>query len=717
MKATYIETKDDSLQTLTVNGVDFKFNTLEEIIKAVRGLSLLSYSDFIALRDSLRNHKAEVLEILGRETIASLGRYAFKDKKEHMIKSTLSAIMETFVLGGSYTVDIMRGETTEQAREKVYNSTTEADFIKWKEKREQEKAEFKKAIENPETLNEFATFIRYRGEDKLTTEQRARYDEIRADRTREGKAKEQERKNEIAAVELNGVQMTLHESRHTKKNIPLWVVSLSSRVSSDTFNELNTKAKQLGGYYSSYAKDGAIPGFTFDREEGSKLFMELQEGGVNSTELKQSQEEYKALSRIDQLKAKADRVEAEAKEQLNVERKDNTEKRAREAAHAEQRAVGQMYFARTLRKIAEAMQNGEIKYLDRLQNMTELGDLQGIVSRAKWAFIHAKNMNENYFEMCPEVIDFVKFPLPELWKDHAIKIAYHAQYVKGRKLAAGRWMKRLNAMKEGEDVYTVEGRQALEDFEIVFCTPYKSGKSDYSTWEADKYINQLQTLNRLKRINIDTLAELRASLRELLRIKEGVSTDPEIKRAQELKALERQFIGKKIPGFFPTPEDLGARNLELLDIQEGDTVGEPQAGIGHLAQLIRDQHPNNQLTCIELYSPFIKVLEAKGFTAIHQDFLTYEGKFDKILMNPPFEDLADIDHVIHAYECLNYGGRLVATMAGNKERDHEKVKTFRAFVDMFGTIEEDEPGSFTSAFRPTGVSTVTVVLDKPKLKK
>ncbi len=81
-------------------------------------------------------------------------------------------------------------------------------------------------------------------------------------------------------------------------------------------------------------------------------------------------------------------------------------------------------------------------------------------------------------------------------------------------------------------------------------------------------------------------------------------------------------------------------------------------------------------------------------------------------MNPPFENGADIDHVLHAYSLLNPGGRLVAIMAGNKSKTDAKTVKFMELVNQSGSIENNPAGSFLSAFRPTGVSTVTVILDK-----
>lgn len=687
-----------------------KFATLKEMLTAIRSLSEADFQTFTDLRDYFRHNKEEIMPIINRETVATLSKYSFrKENKAYLVKNMYNTLVGNFNLEDMLQIDYSNGETEEQARDKAFARQGLEQFETWKAKEQAKKEAFKKAIENPETSEEFNTFCRYKGEKSLSTEQRERLDDLKAGRTREVKEKEQERKNEIAAVTLEGVEMILKESKHTKKNIPLWVVVLSSRVDRDTYTELNNKAKRLGGYYSSYSKDGAIPGFTFENEEGAQLFMDLKNGNVNKTELVKAEQEEKALSRIEQLRQKADKLEAEATEELNRDRKDNTHRRATMAAHAEQKATNQIYFAKTLRKISDAMELGEIKYLDRLANMTELGDLQAVLNHAKYDYIRAKGIRSENFEMCSEVIDFVKYPYPTIWKENGLKVAYHAKYVKGRVLAANRIGKSI--FKSKTDLYTV-GPYDLDDFTTVFCSPYKSLQYDFNKWEAERYINDLQTLNRFKRLNITTIEELRAALRELLRIKEGVSIDPEQKRAQELKELERQFIGKKIEGFFPTPESLAVEVVELANIQEGETVLEPSAGLGHIAEIIRTEHPNADLLCLEQYHPLAEVLKVKGFTVTHGDFLAFDGKFDKIVMNPPFEDLQDIDHVVHAFELLKPGGRLVAIMANNKEGDREKVKTFRAFVDMFGEIRTNDPDAFRSSFRPTGVSTITVILNK-----
>ena len=66
-----------------------------------------------------------------------------------------------------------------------------------------------------------------------------------------------------------------HTTHHAKKNIPLHVVTLDRRVDRDTFTQLKEKAKEHNGWYSSYNKRGAIPGFQFQTATDAANFAQL----------------------------------------------------------------------------------------------------------------------------------------------------------------------------------------------------------------------------------------------------------------------------------------------------------------------------------------------------------------------------------------------------------------------------------------------------------
>lgn len=169
-------------------------------------------------------------------------------------------------------------------------------------------------------------------------------------------------------------------------------------------------------------------------------------------------------------------------------------------------------------------------------------------------------------------------------------------------------------------------------------------------------------------------------------------------------------------GFFETPEAVGARAMEALNLRPGMTVLEPSAGKGALANLARAA--GGEVTCVEIQPQNALHLKRLAFPKVaERDFLHLDpavlGLFDRVLMNPPFDRGRDVDHVSHALRFLKPGGRLVSIMAAGVEyRSDRKTSDFRATVERFGGSIRDLPfGSF--AEMGTNVNTVIVTLTKP----
>lgn len=124
------------------------------------------------------------------------------------------------------------------------------------------------------------------------------------------------------------------------------------------------------------------------------------------------------------------------------------------------------------------------------------------------------------------------------------------------------------------------------------------------------------------------------------------------------------------PSLFPTPAALARRVIELADIRPGMTVLEPSAGTGALLRAIP---AGAHVVAVELVANLARALEAMGADVRCGDFLTMNGElgtFDRIVMNPPFDHGADIQHIEHARAKLKPGGRLVAICAGGpKQRE------------------------------------------------
>ena len=165
---------------------------------------------------------------------------------------------------------------------------------------------------------------------------------------------------------------------------------------------------------------------------------------------------------------------------------------------------------------------------------------------------------------------------------------------------------------------------------------------------------------------------------------------------------------KKDFQFFPTPIELARKMIKLAEITLDDICLEPSAGVGNIAQFM----PNCDV--IELHDENRKTLTEKGFSLVHDDFLTFvpEKKYTAIVMNPPFSKGQDIEHVTKAIEIAE---RVVVAVASASVmfRNDNKTVAFRELVASHGgTIEELPVDSFKES--GTSVGTCLVIVNKQK---
>ncbi|MGL4638554.1 MAG: LPD38 domain-containing protein [Shewanella sp.] len=156
--------------------------------------------------------------------------------------------------------------------------------------------------------------------------------------------------------------------------------------------------------------------------------------------------------------------------------------------------------------------------------------------------------------------------------------------------------------------------------------------------------------------------------------------------------------------------------LAWADIKSGMKVLEPSAGNGELATAA--QRLGADVDTVELAADLREILKEKGFNVLGDDFLEFKSApdYDRILMNPPFSNDQDIDHIAHAFNMLKTGGRLVAiTSAMAGDRANSKNRRFREWLDNLGAEEQYLPDdAFMQSMNPTGVKTKTIIIDKPE---
>lgn len=190
--------------------------------------------------------------------------------------------------------------------------------------------------------------------------------------------------------------------------------------------------------------------------------------------------------------------------------------------------------------------------------------------------------------------------------------------------------------------------------------------------------------------------------------------NPRRARAEQLREALREGVQVvSAPQLFATPAPTAGRMADEADIQPGDHVGEFSAGTGRILNAISEviDFSEIQVTAIEINGNLARALTDRFPSARVQcaDFMACGeelGKFDKIIINPPFANGQDIAHITRAFGMLKPGGRLVAICA-NGPRQNEKLRPLVEERD--GLWEELPPDTFAES--GTGVRTVLLRID------
>lgn len=255
-----------------------------------------------------------------------------------------------------------------------------------------------------------------------------------------------------------------------------------------------------------------------------------------------------------------------------------------------------------------------------------------------------------------------------------------------------------------------DGAIFTTDESIAHCEAVlTSGEEEY---HAGLVRDTAKARARLRKAGIFSTAQLKEA-QALLEAMEQPASAPGA--AQRIAKLERALLGMDLPGYFPTPPRVVALLVERADIEAGHRVLEPSAGKGNIADALR-LIPGVVLDVVEFNTTLREILEAKGYTLAGQDFLQYHAKgYDRVVMNPPFEGMQDVDHILHAYDLLAPGGRLVSVASASPFfHKTRKATDFRAWLDKLrGHSERLPEGSFLSSERSVGVNAYLVVVDKP----
>lgn len=151
------------------------------------------------------------------------------------------------------------------------------------------------------------------------------------------------------------------------------------------------------------------------------------------------------------------------------------------------------------------------------------------------------------------------------------------------------------------------------------------------------------------------------------------SPGPQPAPKNPVKAVLEEHLAKGVKvvvadQLYPTPAPVVTRMLEAAELKPGLRILEPSAGTGAIMQALADSGVDmHNVEAVELNHDLVAELQTRFPCVSQGDFLEYGthavSRFDRILMNPPFKNGADIRHIKHALTLLNPGGILVAMCA------------------------------------------------------
>ena len=484
----------------------------------------------------------------------------------------------------------------------------------------------------------------------------------------------------------------------------------------------------------SYAEAKAIDEYTFRKDGGYFIREKHLAGGapapsptpkVNYTELEQKahderQAELRAQAEADRLANEQLRQQQKITQQVTklrdvaastLERADaeigrdrlaNTRRRASMAASGIANAEASRAIALTMNNLADAIERGQAQHLAGITSRADVQTLSDSLRNGRYAYERANNISHTESERRkhdPYTNDeafYAQFPSAK-WDTAGASRARILEMIKGKRGAPAI----ANEIRYANEM-TREQIQALRNI-----LGQKEVESNLGWWN----VEQLARAERLRRAGITNTMQLRQALAEFIEFKAGARQEDPIAKA------ERAIIGQKVGiDFFPTPKGESKTMATLAGIKEGDDVLEPSAGNGNLADAAKAAGAN--VDVIEISSQLRDILTAKGYTVVAHDFSSYTPtkQYDAILMNPPFSNRQDADHIMRAFTMLKPGGRLVA-IAGEGVffgRD-AKATAFREWLDEHGAeVEALAGGTFkdTSLLATTGANARRIVLTR-----
>ena len=182
--------------------------------------------------------------------------------------------------------------------------------------------------------------------------------------------------------------------------------------------------------------------------------------------------------------------------------------------------------------------------------------------------------------------------------------------------------------------------------------------------------------------------------------------------------------------FYPTPENVVLKMLEGIDLSKVDSVLEPSAGKGNIADVVAkkiesrsyyvtEKQARSYLDCIEIDENLRHILNDKGYRVVHDDFLTFhtQKRYNLIIMNPPFSH--GDEHLMKALDLVKDGGTVVCLL--NAETIRNRCTNLRKL--LFSNLTEMGANityindAFADSERKTGVEIALIKVNIPEAER
>lgn len=302
------------------------------------------------------------------------------------------------------------------------------------------------------------------------------------------------------------------------------------------------------------------------------------------------------------------------------------------------------------------------------------------------------------------------------WTHRRQKFADSAQKKKDTFIKRARVLNGLADNYNPDSPSITDKIKSAGDIDFVFHNGFPSPPDEgYSGgWYAKEYPSMLKKAKSLGMESKEDAAKIKAALK----LYEEETLTPAQEKERKLRAEIAKVRTYNIEGFFPTPDELVDKMIDAAELFDDCSLLEPSAGIGSILDRVVARGFNCRIDCVERQYSLENILKLKGYNSSCEDILeTTEvtgSKWDRILMNPPFENGQDMQHIKHCYDTfLKEDGILVAiASSGTMSNSTKKYLEFREWLSNKNAVIINNGQAFKEAFNSTGTATVMIKLVK-----